>query len=232
MSDRARRLVDLIVVAALEGLVPEKVDLIEVTLGQITQAISLVPTRREQVEGDLPADGEGQVQVRELLSHLCHHVFPNIVRQIELLELVALLSAAVPADRRQVQHALTELDEGPSLDGDVEVGNVPQGPVDDPLQVLFTEMSDDTRLADLLAVFVREQSVLGEAVVKHVRAVPQLLLLLVQVRPSDHADANPFAQRLQVLDCLRRDDLARFRQCAIDVKQRYYAPILGRHGRR
>lgn len=54
--------VDLPVVAALEGLVAEKVDGFEVDAGQgrlglqVTETVSLVPAHREDVEGDLAAD--------------------------------------------------------------------------------------------------------------------------------------------------------------------------------
>ena len=54
VADRARVLVDLVVVAALEELVAEEVDLVKVGLRQIPQAEGLVPALREEIEGDLP----------------------------------------------------------------------------------------------------------------------------------------------------------------------------------
>eukprot|EP00962_Isochrysis_galbana_P040635 scaffold14757_cov111-Isochrysis_galbana.AAC.6 len=58
----------------------------------------------------------------------------HLVFQIELLKVVALLARAVAADRRDVEHALTKLDEGAALDRNVEVGEIGQHPVDEPFQ--------------------------------------------------------------------------------------------------
>jgi CheY-like chemotaxis protein len=64
MANGAWILVDLVVVAALERLVAKEVDLVELdTVWQlcvgldVLQAICLVPTCWEDVEGDLTADG-------------------------------------------------------------------------------------------------------------------------------------------------------------------------------
>lgn len=54
VADGAWVLVDLVVVATLEELVAEKVDLVKVGLRQVPQAEGLVPARREEVERDLP----------------------------------------------------------------------------------------------------------------------------------------------------------------------------------
>ena len=67
VADGARRREDLEVVAALEGLVAKEVDLVKVGLGQVLQAVRLVPARREQVERDLAADRVGEVVVGKLL---------------------------------------------------------------------------------------------------------------------------------------------------------------------
>lgn len=63
MSDRTRILKDLVVVAALVGLVAEEVDFRVFDardfflLGQVLQAVGLVPASREDVEGDLSTNG-------------------------------------------------------------------------------------------------------------------------------------------------------------------------------
>lgn len=65
MADCARVDVDLVVVAALKGLVAEEVDLgvldaagpLGVVL-EVLEAVRLVPAGGEDVEGDLAADGE------------------------------------------------------------------------------------------------------------------------------------------------------------------------------
>lgn len=63
MSYRAWILKDLVVVAALVCLVAEEVDCRVLDtgdvffVGEVVQAVGLVPAGREDVEGDLPADG-------------------------------------------------------------------------------------------------------------------------------------------------------------------------------
>ena len=49
--------------------------------------------------------------------------------EIVLLVFVALFSGCVTADRRDVDHAVAELDKGTALDGDVEVGDVVEDPI-------------------------------------------------------------------------------------------------------
>jgi hypothetical protein len=65
VADGARVLIDLVVVAAVECLVAEEVDLVVLDaaglggLGlEVLQAVGLVPAGGEDVEGDLAADGE------------------------------------------------------------------------------------------------------------------------------------------------------------------------------
>ena len=70
MANSARVLEDLVVVAALVGLVAEEVDgavldAADLLLGfDVLQAVGLVPASGEDVEGDLAADG---VAVRWML---------------------------------------------------------------------------------------------------------------------------------------------------------------------
>ena len=46
---------------------------VKVRLGQVPEAVGLVPALREKVEGDLAADGVGELIVGELLLELGHH---------------------------------------------------------------------------------------------------------------------------------------------------------------
>ena len=63
MDNGARVLEDLVVVAALVRLVAEEVDgaVLDATdlllCFHVLQAVGLVPSSREDIEGDLPADG-------------------------------------------------------------------------------------------------------------------------------------------------------------------------------
>ena len=46
-------------------------------------------------------------------------------------------------DGRDVEHAVTEFDEGSTLDGDVQVGNVPQNEVDQRLELGLTKVLEE-----------------------------------------------------------------------------------------
>lgn len=70
-------LVDFVVVASREGLVPEEVDLL--VLGEKLQAITLVPADGEHVEGDLPSDGVGQSDIWELLAQGLDKLLADVV---------------------------------------------------------------------------------------------------------------------------------------------------------
>ena len=60
---------------------------------------------------------------------------PDARSEVKLLKLVPLLLAAVAADGGHVEHAITELDEGATLDGDVQVSDVVQHKVDQLLEL-------------------------------------------------------------------------------------------------
>mmetsp|Transcript_12147 Transcript_12147/g.32576 ORF Transcript_12147/g.32576 Transcript_12147/m.32576 type:complete len:216 (+) Transcript_12147:244-891(+) len=204
-------------------------DFVVVALGKIPQAVRLVPTGREAVERDLASDRVREVQVRKLLPHLRHHGFPDVVREVELFELVSLLATAIPANGREVEHALSELNEGTSLDRDVQIGNVVQRPVNHPLQVGLTQVPNKAGLTNLHTVLVREQAILGKAVVEHVRAISQLLLLFDKVRASDDTNADLLSKGLQVLDGLGGDHLTRLSEGAVDIEQHDDPLILPSH---
>ena len=161
MSDGAGVGEDLVIVAALGGLVAEEMDsgILDTTgplrlVLQVLQAVSLVPAVGEDVEGDLTADGEAggfrimvrkgykrkgggekerarggevnsrQAEVSKLLTQLLNEGLTNLVLKVVLLVIETLLVGGVTADRRDVDHAVPELDESAALVGDVEVGDV------------------------------------------------------------------------------------------------------------
>lgn len=68
MTDSARVRKDLIIIAAGEALVAEEVDCLVVDAGDVLlgldvlQAVSLVPTSGEDIEGDLAANGVAVLQ--------------------------------------------------------------------------------------------------------------------------------------------------------------------------
>lgn len=94
----------------------------------------------------------------ELLANLCGLVKGSKV--------VTLLVAGVTANRANVDHAIAELDEGTTLDGDVEIGNVVQAEVGKLLVPVLANVLDEAVRGQLLAELEGLEAVLGEAVVE------------------------------------------------------------------
>ena len=110
----AKVLKDFVVVTARHSLISKEVDFRE--LGDVLQAVSLVPTNGENVDADLASNGELESKgSAKLLFHSLNHGFADLVLVVVLEELNALLLSAVTTNRAQVQHAGTELDESSSL---------------------------------------------------------------------------------------------------------------------
>lgn len=228
---------DLVVVAALERLVSEEMDvLVGDSVGllglalEVVQAVGLVPAGGEDVEGDLAADGEAacmfvsgaqveklkdggwgmdssirKPQVAKLLLENRNKLLSNLGLLVVGLELVSLLCAGVSADGADVDHAVAELDEGSSLDGDVQVGNVVQDKVGQLLVLVLADPLDEAVGGQRLAQLVRGQAVLGEAVVEeggdgHASGLAELLLLLDEVGAADEADGALLAESLEELE--------------------------------
>ncbi len=68
---------------------------------------------------DLPADGVLEAEVAELRLQLLDHRLPDLVDLVVFFKGIALLLAAVAPYRRNVDHPVAELDEGASLDGNI-----------------------------------------------------------------------------------------------------------------
>ena len=135
MTDCPLIAVDLVIISALVRLITKEVNRLVIDailplflLRNKVQAVRLVPASGEDVEADLPADGVCEAVVRERLLKRAHHGGPDVVLDVVLLVLIALLGGGVTADGRDIDHAVAELDEGATLDGDVEVGDVVQDP--------------------------------------------------------------------------------------------------------
>ena len=108
-------------------------------------------------------------------------------------KVVTLLVAGVTANRANVDHAIAELDEGTTLDGDVEVGNVVQAEVGKLLVLVLTNVLDEAVGGQLLAELESLETVLGEAVVEQgsdrdAGRLTELFLLLDEVGATDEAD--------------------------------------------
>jgi hypothetical protein len=130
MSNRPLVAVDLPIITARVCLVAEEMDLVVddaaalLLCRQVVQAVRLVPACGEHVEGYLSADGVCEAEIRESFLELCDHCGADVVLNVVGLVIVALLDGGITADGRDVDHAVAELDEGATLDGNVEVGDV------------------------------------------------------------------------------------------------------------
>jgi len=125
-----------VVVASFLRLVPKKVDLLVVL--EVSEAVSLVPTRWKHIEADLSPYRVFESVVRELLLEGADECLPNAVMVVILFELVPLLLGTVAAYRRDIDETSAILQESASLDGNVEVSDVSQAEVDEGLKPLFS----------------------------------------------------------------------------------------------
>ncbi len=155
-----------------------------------------------------------QVQVSEPLPQLLDEGGPDAVLEIVLLEGEALLEIGIAADRRDVDHAVAELDKGAALDGDVEVGDVVQDEVDELFVLSLADPLDEARARQGLAQLPGRQAVLAEAEVEHARHGPvggaELLLLLHQVRAAHVPYGDLLPQRRERGQHLRGRRAARW----------------------
>ncbi len=138
----------------------------------------------------------------ELLAQLLDEGLADLVLEVVVLVVEALLGGGVAADGGDVDHAVAELDEGAALDGDVEVGDVVQDEADELLVALLAEPADEAVARQRGAQLERRQPVLAEAEVEQARHRlarhrPELLLLLSQVRAPHEPDRHLLPQRPQ-----------------------------------
>lgn len=236
----ARVLEDLVVVAALVSLVAEEVDsavldAADLLLGfDMLQAVSLVPPGGEDVKRDLSTDRVAIVgkivsksvpsflpgcmprnirktQVRELLLDSLHEFLANLVLQIKLLVLIALLHRGVPANRAYVDHAVPELDESTPLHRNVQVRDVVQDEAHELLVVVLADPLDERMRRERHAHADGGQAVLGKAEVEEVgdgdARGAQLLLLLGEVGAADEANGDLVTEGGEELEHLGGDRL-------------------------
>lgn len=104
--------VDLIIVSTFECLITKEMDLVEIFLFQMPEAVSLVPTCWEDIEGNLTADGVGKAEVGEVGPKGFDKLLANLVLFVINFVFVTFGVATVTADWRYVDHTVTEFDEG------------------------------------------------------------------------------------------------------------------------
>lgn len=100
MSNSPLMNINFVVIASLEGLIPEKVD--SFVILQKLETVSLIPPMGENVEANHPSNTVGDWQVRELLAQSRHHCLPNSKLLVILLKIFPLLSTTIPSDWRHV----------------------------------------------------------------------------------------------------------------------------------
>ncbi len=114
MPHRPPILKNLPIIAPLIRLIPEKVHRRKVHLApralllglDVLQAIRLVPAGREDVEGDLAADGIGETEVGELLFQGGDEGGADVVCGVVRFEGVAFGGGGVAAYGGDVDHAV------------------------------------------------------------------------------------------------------------------------------
>ncbi len=114
MPHRPLILKNLPIIAPLIRLIPEKMHRRKVHLApgalllglDVLQAVRLVPAGREDVEGDLPADGIGEAEVGELLFQGGDEGGADVVRRVVRFEGVAFGGGGVAAYGGDVDHAV------------------------------------------------------------------------------------------------------------------------------
>lgn len=182
---------DFKIVAARIGLVPEEMYL--VVCLEKTKAKRLVPSGGEHVEADLPADRVRKVVLSERLLEHVDHLGPNIGLLVVPFKLVSFFLAAIPADRRNVQHPVSELDEGTPLDGNVQIGDVMQHEIDEGFELLFSEIRLQTLGGQQVTRFVSHESVFRKHEIVLVDCtIAQLFRDLGEIRSTD----DPYVYRL------------------------------------
>ena len=104
-----------VIVTTHKSLVTEKVNFVIIGRVKKFQAVRLIPSRGEAVKTDLSANRVRQVQVRKFFFHFQHHGLTDLVLQIELFVVVALLTAAIATNGRNVEHATAKFEKCAAL---------------------------------------------------------------------------------------------------------------------
>eukprot|EP00295_Goniomonas_pacifica_P037830 CAMPEP_0175954570 /NCGR_PEP_ID=MMETSP0108-20121206/31997_1 /TAXON_ID=195067 ORGANISM="Goniomonas pacifica, Strain CCMP1869" /NCGR_SAMPLE_ID=MMETSP0108 /ASSEMBLY_ACC=CAM_ASM_000204 /LENGTH=135 /DNA_ID=CAMNT_0017281291 /DNA_START=268 /DNA_END=675 /DNA_ORIENTATION=- len=110
---------------------------------------------------------------------------------IVLVESNAFFLVTVPPDWGNVEHSIAELNESPSFHWDFEICDVVKSKVDEPLQVLFSQVCLEALDGELLLTFESDKAILRERIVKEVQEIiADLLLRFDEIRAANHADRD------------------------------------------
>lgn len=191
-------LIELMIVPPLLSHVAKEMNLIinQATLLlfglHMPQTIRLIPPDRKSIEGKLPSNRIRQPQVRKFPLQRLHHRLPDRMLLVIPLELVPLRVTCISSNRRNIHHPIPELDKCAPLDGNIQVGNVCQHPVDQRLVLCLADPLDEGGTREGDAQFEGREAVFGKAEVEEGGhrdgGSAELLLRLGKVGTTDVAD--------------------------------------------
>lgn len=152
-----------------------------------------------------------KTQIGELLLDSLHELLANLVLQVELLVVIALLHSGITANGADVDHAIAKLDESAALDWDVQVGDVVQDEAHELLVLVLSDPLDEAVAGEGHAHANGREAVLREAVVEEGRdgdaGGAELLLLLGEVGAADEANGDFVAEGGEELQHFSGDGL-------------------------
>lgn len=172
----------------------------------------------------------------EALLESSNELLSNLGIFIKGLKVVPLLGARVPSNGADVDHAVTELDKGTPLDGDIQVSDVVQAEFDELLVGLLANPADEAVRGERLAQLVGRETVLGEAEVEEggdgdAGGLSELLLLLNEVGATNEANGAFLAEGLEEVENFGRGILEFRGNGDVSGRQNWKArdwPIAGR----
>lgn len=101
MSDSSRIIEDLPVISAFESLIAEEVNLLEVLVLDVLQAVCLVPSSWEDIKRDLTTNGIGEAQVWENIAERLYEYLTCLVGLVESFVGIAFFGAVYDENTRQ-----------------------------------------------------------------------------------------------------------------------------------
>lgn len=148
-----------------------------------------------------------QSQIGKLLLQRLDEVGTDVVGEIKGLVVITLLNTGITPDGGHVDHAVAELDERSTLDGNVEVGDVVQDEADEALVVVLADPLDEAVARERLAHTVSREPILRKAKVEERGdgdgRSAELFLLLSEVGAADEANGDLVAKLRQELQHFR-----------------------------
>lgn len=153
-----------------------------------------------------------QAEIGESSLDILDKLLANAPLQINLLVFVPLTDTSIPPNRADVDHAIPELDECTSLDGNIQVCHIMQDESHELLVVVLANPLDERMRGQRLAHTVGGQTVLGEAEVEECGdgdgGGAELFLLLGEVRAADEANGDFVTQSGEELEHFGRYSLS------------------------